>query len=138
MRFMIIVKATPESEAGVMPGEELLARMQQYHEDLMKSGILVDASGLKPSSNGWRIQYSGNKSTVVDGPFAETKELIAGYTIINVGSREEAIELTKRFPHPGITGGLAEIEVRPFFELEDFAPGPAVDRFRQMEAERMK
>src|SRR5512146_205939 len=112
MRFMIIVKATEDSEAGVMPGEQLLASMQKYHEELVKSGVLVDASGLKPSSKGWRIKYSGGKRSFVDGPFAETKELVAGYTIINVKSREEAIELTKRFPNPSIDGKSGEIEVR--------------------------
>jgi hypothetical protein len=134
MRFMIIVKATKDSEAGVMPGEKLLATMQKYHEELMKSGALIDASGLKPSSTGWRIKYSGDKRTVVDGPFAETKELIAGYTIIQVKSREEALELTKRFPNPSIDNGVGEIEVRPFFELDDFGPSEAVDKFREMEA----
>jgi len=138
MRFMIIVKATEESEAGVMPGEELITRMQTFHEDLMKSGVMIDASGLKPSSKGWRIRYSGDQRTVVDGPFAETKELISGYTIIHVNSREEAIELTKRFPNPAIDGQGGEIEVRPFFEPEDFAPSPAIDRFREILAERQK
>lgn len=134
MRFMIIVKATRDSEAGVMPGETLLAAMQKYHEDLVKSGVLVDASGLKPSSKGWRVRYSGDKRTVVDGPFTETKELIAGYTIINVKSREAALELTRRFPNPSIDGKAGEIEVREFFELEDFGPGEAVERFREMGA----
>jgi len=129
---MIIVKATRDSEAGVMPGEKLLASMQKYHEELLKSGALIDASGLKPSSQGWRIRYSGDKRSVVDGPFPETKELIAGYTIIQVKSREEAIELTRRFPNPSIDGMAGEIEVRPFFELEDFGPSEAVDRFREM------
>ena len=138
MRFMVIVKATQDSEAGVMPEEKLLATMQKYHEELVKAGVLVDASGLKPSSNGWRIQYSGDKRTFVDGPFAETKELVAGYTIIQVKSREEAIELTKRFPNPSIDGKAGEIEVRQFFELEDFGPSEAVDRFREMEAGRKK
>jgi len=132
MRFMIIVKATRDSEAGVMPDEALLAAMQKYHEELVKSGVLVDAFGLKPSSKGWRIKYSGEKRTFVDGPFAETKELVAGYTIINVKSREEAIALTKRFPNPSIDGKAGEIEVRPFFELEDFGPSEAVERFREM------
>jgi len=132
MRFMIIVKATRDSEAGVMPDEALLSAMQKYHEELVKSGVLVDASGLKPSSQGWRIKYSGEKRTFVDGPFAETKELVAGYTIINVKSREEAIALTKRFPNPSIDGKAGEIEVRPFFELEDFGDSPAIERFREM------
>ena len=134
MKFMIIVRATKDSEAGVMPGETLLSAMQKFHEELMKSGVLVDASGLKPSSKGWRIRYSGDKRSVVDGPFAETKELIAGYTIINVNSREEAVELTKRFPNPAGEGKAGEIEVREFFELEDFEPSEAIERFREMNA----
>jgi hypothetical protein len=104
MRFMIIVKATPDSEAGAMPEESLIAAMAQYHEELQKAGVLLDASGLQPSSKGWRIEYSGGKRTVVDGPFAETKELIAGYTLIQVKSREEALEWTRRFPNPAIGG----------------------------------
>jgi hypothetical protein len=134
MRFMIIVKATEDSEAGVMPEEKLLSTMQKYHEELMKSGVLVDASGLKPSSKGWRIRYAGDKTTFVDGPFAETRELIAGYTIIQVKSREEAIALTRRFPNPAMKGKAGEIEVREFFELDDFGSSEAVDRFREMEA----
>ena len=132
MRFMIIVKATKDSEAGVMPGEKLLASMQKYHEELVKAGVLVDASGLKSSAHGWRIQYTGMSVSLVDGPFAETKELIAGYTIINVKSKQDAIELTKRFPNPSIDGGIAEIEVREFFELEDFAPSETIERFREI------
>ncbi len=132
MRFMIIVKATKDSEAGVMPEEKLIAAMATYHEELAKAGVLLDASGLKPTSKGWRIKYSGDKRTFVDGPFAETKELIAGYTIIQVKSREEAIELTKRFPNPAVDGKAGEIEVRQFFELEDFGPSEAVERFREM------
>ena len=132
MRFMIIVKASEDSEAGVMPEEKLLAAMQKYHEELADSGVLVDGSGLKPSSKGWRIRYSGDQRSFVDGPFAETKELVAGYTIIDVKSRDEAIELTRRFPNPAGDGKAGEIEVREFFELEDFAPSEAVERFRQM------
>ena len=132
MRFMIIVKATQDSEAGVMPEEKLMAEMAKYHEELLKAGVLLDASGLQPSSKGWRIQYAGAKRTFVDGPFAEAKELIAGYTLIQVNSREEAIEWTKRFPNPAGDGREAEIEVRQLFELEDFGPGEAVERFRDM------
>jgi len=134
MRFMIIVNATKDSEAGVMPEEKekLLAAMATYQEELVKAGALLDASGLQPSSKGWRIKYSGGKRTVTDGPFAETKELIAGYTIIQVKSREEALEWTKRFPNPGGEGREAEIEVRQLFELEDFGPSEAVERFREM------
>ena len=132
MRFMIIVKANKDSEAGVMPPEKLIAKMQKYHEELQKAGILLDASGLQASSKGWRVKYSGAKRTVIDGPFAETKELIAGYTLINAKSREEALEWTKRFPNPTIDGRECEIEVRQLFELEDFGPGEAVERFREM------
>jgi hypothetical protein len=132
MRFMIIVKASEDSEAGVMPEEKLLAAMQKYHEELADSGVLVDGSGLKPSSKGWRIRYCGDQRSFVDGPFAETKELVAGYTIIDVKSRDEAIELTMRFPNPAGDGKAGEIEVREFFELEDFGPSEAVERFREM------
>ncbi len=132
MRFMIIVKATKDSEAGVMPEEKLIAEMAKYHEELAKAGALLDASGLQPSSKGWRIKYSGAKRTFVDGPFAETKELVAGYTLIQVKSREEAIEWTKRFPNPAVDGKKGEIEVRQLFELEDFGPSEAVERFRKM------
>jgi len=133
MRFMIIVKATKDSEAGVMPPEKLIADMQKYHEELAKAGVLLDASGLQASSKGWRVRYNGAKRTVVDGPFAETKELIAGYTIIQVKSREEALEWSRRYPNPSIDGGNCEIEVRRFFELEDFGESEAVDKFREME-----
>jgi len=132
MRFMIIVKANKDSEAGVMPPEKLIAEMQKYHEELQKAGILLDASGLQASSKGWRVKYSGAKRTVIDGPFAETKELIAGYTLINAKSRKDALEWTKRFPNPTIDGGDCEIEVRQLFELEDFGPSEAVERFREM------
>jgi hypothetical protein len=129
---MIIVKATKDSEAGVMPEEKLIAAMATYHEELAKAGALLDGSGLQPSSKGWRIKYSGEKRTVIDGPFAETKELVAGYTLIQVKSREEALEWTKRFPNPAVDGKEGEIEVRQLFELEDFGPSVAVERFREM------
>lgn len=132
MRFMIIVKATKDTEAGVMPGEELLAAMQKYHEELTTAGVLVDASGLQATSKGWRIKYSGDKRAYVDGPFAETKELVAGYTIIKVKSKQEAVDWTKRFPNPAVDGKQGEIEVRQLFELEDFAPSEAIERFREM------
>jgi hypothetical protein len=115
-----------------MPEEKLMAEMAQYHEELVKAGVLLDASGLWPTAKGWRIKYSGRKRTLTDGPFAETKELLAGYTLIKVSSREEAIEWAKRYPNPAGEGKDAEIEVRQLFELEDFAPGGAVERFRQM------
>jgi len=131
MKFIILVKATKDSEAGVMPPEKLLAEMGAYHEELAKAGVLVDGSGLKASSKGWRIQYSKGKRSFVDGPFAETKELVAGYTIIDVGSRDEAIQWTRRYPNPAIDGGEAQIEVRQYFELEDFGKSPAVERMRK-------
>jgi hypothetical protein len=134
MRFMILVKATRDSEAGVMPEEDLMSVMADYHEQLAKAGVLLDASGLQPSSKGFRIRYSGEKRTVMDGPFAEAKELVAGYTTIKVNSREEALEWAKRFPNPAGPGKEAEIEVRQLFELEDFAPGEAVERFKEMGA----
>jgi hypothetical protein len=128
MRFMIIVKATTDSEAGVMPPEELFAAMAAYHEELAKAGALLDASGLQPSSKGWRIRYQGARRTLIDGPFTETKELIAGYTLIRVNSREEALEWSRRFPNPAMGDG--EIEVRQLFELEDFEPNVSMERFR--------
>lgn len=100
MRFMIIVKATRDSEAGVMPEEELMADMARYHEELVKAGVLLDANGLQPTSKGFRVRYQGGKRTIVDGPFAESKELVAGYTVIQVKSRAEAVEWAKRFPGP--------------------------------------
>jgi hypothetical protein len=137
MRFMIIVKATRESESGAMPPESLIAEMATFHEELAKAGALLDASGLQPSAKGWRIRYSGPDRTVTDGPFAEDPaSLIAGYTIITAASREEALAWTRRFPNPSIDGGAAEIEVRQLFELDDFAPGEAVARFRELEEGR--
>jgi hypothetical protein len=130
MRFMIIVKANAESEAGVMPEQKMLETMADYHEELKSAGVLLDASGLHPSSKGWRIKYSRGKRTVIDGPFTETKELVAGYTLIQVKSRDEALQWTQRFPNPGNVDG--EIEVRQLFELEDFEPAEAIERFRDM------
>jgi len=127
---MILVKATKDSEAGVMPSQEMVTAMADYHEHLAKAGVLLDGNGLRPSSQGWRIEYSGGKRTVIDGPFTETKELIAGYTVIQVKSREEALEWAKRMPNPHLEGGT--IEIRQMYELEDFAAGDAIDRFRQL------
>jgi hypothetical protein len=132
MRFMIIVKATKDSEAGVRPAEKLFAEMATYHEALAKAGMLIDGSGLQPSAKGWRVKYSGAKRSVVDGPFAETKELIAGYTLIRAKSREEALEWTRRFPNPAGEGKECEIEVRQLYELEDFGPSDAIGRFRDI------
>jgi hypothetical protein len=118
MRFMVIVKASKDSEAGVMPSQELLAAMGKFNEEMVKAGIMLAGDGLKPSSQGVRIRFEGNKRTVVDGPFAETKELVAGYWIWQVRSLDEAIEWVKRCPNP--MPGPSEIEIRPFYEMEDF------------------
>ena len=134
MRFMILVKANRDSEAGVMPGEELIAQMAAYHEELAQAGALLDASGLQSSAKGFRVKYTGGQRIVVDGPFAETRELVAGYTIIQVQSREEAIAWAKRFPNPAGEGKDCEIEVRQLFELEDFGPSEAIERFRDLDA----
>jgi hypothetical protein len=130
---MIIVKATKDSEAGVMPKEKDLAIMAKFHEELQEAGVLLDGSGLQASSKGWRIKYSGEKRSVIDGPFTEAKELIAGYTLIQVKSREEAMEWTRRFPNPAMEGKDGEIEVRQLFELDDFGPSEAVERFKKMD-----
>jgi hypothetical protein len=134
MRFMILVKATPASEAGVMPTEEQLAEMIGFHEEMAKAGVLLDGSGLKASSTGWRVRYSGGERTVIDGPFTEAKELVAGYTIIQVRSREEAMEWVRRFPNPAPPGMDGEIEVRQLFEADDFVQGPAIEKARAIEA----
>jgi hypothetical protein len=131
MRFMMIVKANKDSEAGVLPSEKLLSAMGKYNEELMKAGVLLDLAGLQSSAKGARVKFSGGKTTVVDGPFTETKELIAGYWIIQVKSREEAIEWARRAPAPH-EDGEGEIEVRPYFELEDLGVSEAVDRAREL------
>ncbi|HCQ46311.1 MAG TPA: dehydrogenase [Achromobacter sp.] len=131
MRFMILVRATPDSETGMMPDESLLASMLAYHEALAKAGVLLDANGLHPTSKGWRVQYLDGQRQVIDGPFAETKELIAGYTLIQVRSREEAMQWALRFPQP-FPGQPCEIEVRQLFELEEFEPSKEVERFRDL------
>ena len=120
MRFMVIVKATKDSEAGVMPGKELITEMGKFNQELMKAGVLLAADGLHPSSKGARVKFSGAKRTVIDGPFAETKELIAGYWLWHVKSKEEAIEWVKRCPNPHCAD--SEIEIRQVFESEDFGP----------------
>lgn len=116
MRFMVLVKANEESEAGVLPSEEILTAMGKYNEDLVKAGVMVAGEGLHPSSRGVRVRFSGDQRTVIDGPFPETKELLAGFWIFNVKSREEAIEWVKRAPMDGGT----ELEIRQIFEAEDF------------------
>ncbi len=132
MRFMIIVKATADSEAGVLPSPQLLAEMAGFHAQLNQAGVLLECSGLRPSAQGWRIHYAGGKPTLVDGPFAETKELIAGFSLIDVPSREAAQEWTRRFPAP-FHGQDCEIEVRQLYEASDLdgvvdahCPGPAL------------
>ena len=133
MKFMILVKATRDSEAGKMPPDSLISEMVGFHEEMAKAGVLVDGSGLRASSHGWRIRYGKDgRRSFVDGPFTEAKELVAGYTIINVKSREEAIAWTKRFPNPAIDQGEGEIEVRPYFELDEFGDTPAVERARKL------
>jgi len=138
MRYMILVKATKEAEAGVMPPESLFKAMADYHEELVKAGVLVDASGLQASSKGFRVRYRGKDRSVVDGPFAETKELVAGYTIINVKSPEEAKQWALKFPNPTIDGSDCEVEVRRFFELEDFQPSAQIERFKEMRSSSAK
>jgi hypothetical protein len=121
MKFMIIVKATPDTEAGrfAEDTEKMFEDMGEYHEQLAQAGVLLDCSGLQPSKKGWRIRYDGERRTVVDGPFTESKELIAGYTMIQVRNRDEALEWSRRFPNPVGKGKPAEIEVRQLYERED-------------------
>ena len=131
---MILVKATADSEAGALPTENLLEAMADYHEQLAQAGVLVDANGLQPTSEGWRIEWSAGRKIVTDGPFAETKELIAGYTIIDVPSRQEAVVWAGRFPNPAVGDGA--IEVRRIYELDDFGDMPGIERFRALETSR--
>jgi len=120
MRFMVLVKADKNTEAGALPDEKLLTEMGKYNEELAKAGVLLAGEGLHPSSKGARVRFSGAKRTVIDGPFAETKELVAGFWLWKVKSKEEAIEWVKRCPNP--TGSESEIEIRQVFEAEDFGP----------------
>jgi hypothetical protein len=136
MRFMVIVKATKDTEAGVMPGEELLAAMARYNEELVKAGVMLAGEGLHPSSRGARVRISGGRRTVIDGPFAETKELIAGFWLLQVRSREEAIEWVMRAPSPHHED--TEIEIRQVFELEDFGRSEAVDHHARLREEMGK
>ena len=137
MRFMVMVKASADSEAGVLPSQELLDAMGRYNEELVKAGVLLAADGLQPSSKGARVRFSGSKRTVIDGPFAETKELIAGFWIIQVRSREEAIEWVKRCPNP--MPGESEIEIRQIFEPDDFGENftPELQERERQVAEQM-
>ena len=136
MRFMIIVKSCPAFEAEVTPQapEELMAEMAAYHEELMRAGVLLDGSGLHPSRTGWRVHYGPEGKRIVDGPFAQAKELIAGYTLIQVRNREEALEWSRRFPNPAGRGMEAVIELRQLIELDEFPPSQALDKFKQMQA----
>jgi hypothetical protein len=118
MRFIVMVKASPESEAGVLPSQELLTEMGKFNEELVKAGVMLEGEGLHPSSKGVRVKFSGAKRTVIDGPFAESKELVAGFWIWQVRSKEEAIEWAKRCPNP--TGAEGELEIRQIFEADDF------------------
>jgi len=136
MRYMIIVKASRDTEAGVMPGEDMLEAMTTFHEELTRAGVLVDASGLQPTSSGWRVEHRGGERSFVDGPFAETKEIIAGYTIIRVASEAEAREWSLKFPNPALDGGNCHIEVRRLIELEDLGPSAAVERYKLLPAVR--
>jgi hypothetical protein len=135
MRFIVFVKATKDSEAGVMPSEELLSAMAKFNEEMVKAGVMLDGNGLQPSSKGARIRFEGDKRTVIDGPFAETKELVAGYWILQVKSKAEAIEWIKRCPNPHCED--SEIEIRQLFEMEDFGESEAVDHHRRL-GEQMK
>lgn len=136
MRFMVMVKATKDSEAGKMPSEELLSAMAKFNEEMVKAGVLLDGNGLQSSSKGARIRFSGDKRTVIDGPFTETKELVAGYWIIQVKSRAEAIEWMKRCPNPHEVDG--EIEIRQMFELEDFGDSEAIEHHRRLDEQIKK
>ncbi len=135
MRFMMLVKASKDSEAGAMPDDRLIAAMTKYNEEMAKAGILLDLAGLQPSSKGARIKFSGGNPTVIEGPFSETKDLIAGYWLIQVKSKEEAIDWAKRCPSPHGEGREGEIELRQLFELEDFGPSPAIEDARRLESE---
>jgi hypothetical protein len=135
MRFMVMVKATKDSEAGMPPSEELIDAMGKYNEELVKAGVMLAGDGLQPSSKGVRVRFDGPLRTVIDGPFTETKELVAGFWMFQVKSLEEAIEWVKRCPNP--MPGESDIEIRQVFELEDFGDSPAVDRHRAL-AEKLK
>lgn len=137
MRFMIIVKGNKRTEAGTMPDEKLMAPMARYHEELAKAGVLLDAAGLQPTSKGVRIQFKNGKRTVMDGPFTESKEVIGGYTLIQVKTREEGLEWARRFPSP-FADEDGEIEVRQLYEMDDFAPSESVEKFREIQADRRK
>lgn len=136
MRFIAFVKATKDSEAGVMPSEEMLGAMAKFNEEMIKAGIMLDGNGLQPSSKGARVHFSGTKRTVIDGPFTETKELVAGYWILQCKSLAEAVEWIRRCPNPHLEDG--DIEIRQLFEMEDFGESPAVDHHRRLKEQNTK
>jgi hypothetical protein len=138
MRFMMMVRANKDTEAGVMPDEKLIAAMTKYNEEMAKAGVLLDGAGLQPSSKGARIKFSAGKRTMIDGPFAETKELIAGYWLIQVKSKAEALEWAERVPAPHGETADGEIELRQLFELDDFGPSAAIEDARKLEQELAK
>ena len=138
MRFMVFVKG--DADPGQLPSEEMLAAMARYNEELVKAGVLLDGSGLHPGAEGVRVRFDGAKRTVIDGPFTESKELVAGYWLIQVKSKDEAIEWAKRIPFDEGSGldGAAEVEIRQLFELDEFGESPAVDRHRALGEELTK
>jgi hypothetical protein len=131
MKFMIIRKADEDTEAGMMPSEELITAMGRYIEEMVNAGVMVFGEGLQPSSKGARVKFSGGKPTVIDGPFTETKELIAGVSIIDVASKEEAIEWVRRWPQIDGNGNV-EIEIRPLYQLSDFGEGEGLDHHAEL------
>jgi hypothetical protein len=138
MKVMVIVKASKSSEAGVLPNERIIAEMGQFNEQLVKAGIMLAGEGLQPSSKGKRVRFSGSNRTVIDGPFSETKELVAGYWIWEVKSIEEAVEWAKRCPDPMPGESSSELEIRPFFTPDDFAASDPTGEHRRKEAELRK
>lgn len=137
MRFLVIRKADQQTEAGALPSEELIVAMGKYNEEMVNAGVMRMGEGLKPSSQGARVKFSGGKPNVIDGPFAETKELVAGFSVIEVGSKEEAIEWVKRWPQ--IDGdGEVEIEIRPLYELSDFGSGDGIELHAQLRGQMEK
>jgi hypothetical protein len=133
MRYMMIVKGTAKSEAGVMPTEDQFAEMGAYNEELAKAGVLVDLAGLQATSKGAKIRFSGGKRTLIHGPFPDATDIFAGYWIINVKSPEEAVEWAMKAPNPSFGDADGEIELRRFFEMEDFEPSPALDKAKELE-----
>jgi hypothetical protein len=136
MRFMMLVKASKLSESGALPEEKALAAMARYNEELVKAGVMLDGNGLKASSQGARVRYADGKVTITDGPFSETKELVAGYWILDVKSRDEALAWARRIPFAdAAVDGAFEVELRPMFELSDFEQGPAIEHHRRLQQE---